>query len=379
MRIALILGLALTGLHMLALLRTATTATRSTKSTRSTRSSSTIKAEAPMKPSSALATSPSTLPTCVRRMAAAFRGQAARYGLRSQEAASYSHVQSLNAFRDLGFEVHAFLATTTDSSSTLRVLKSIYQPLEIGIVDVAKCRGKPSYCYQVAAMKKAIDLILATSINYSHVLLCRLDLRLKMDLPSTPGLVQANFTACPMPMQTKHTYFGAFKGGRVQGTTYQLLPKYVSDFLLLAPAHILHCVQNWWTKDPRRYRTANWIRACDPYAGAAEGVLIPGFFDEGVKGHSNPLYDIPGRQLPGKCGRAEEFRWLASLNTSCCTRRGDQNFCRDGCDQLCSKCARKCNPMAPELTCCGKGPSKLLPLGEATLEKEWWLVAPWPA
>ena len=323
--------------------------------------------------------------SCVRRIAAAFRGQAMRYGATNQKMASNSHLRSINLFRQAGFDVDVFLATR--SSATQRELENLYKPIKIAVVRDSDCRLKhrvrQRLCYQAIAMAKIVDLILETKVSYSYVLIARFDERFKIDLLSTPGLVQSHFARCSSLSALNHTYFGPFRDGSIDGPTYVLWhpgTDKISDYLQLFPAHVLPCVKAWFKKNPGRHRMQEWIPHCDP--DAVEGVLLPGWYDEGIKGQSNPLYDMPGRENTGLCTKQSEFRWHVTLATSRCTKSKDSVVCKDvgSCNHLCpSKCRRMCIPDRPVWKCCGNGSATTLPLNDPGnllpgLPVDWWQV-----
>ena len=341
-----------------------------------------------------------------RRLAFILRGQVSRYGRMNQDQATKSHLQVAQQIRMAHFAVDFFLSARANEDKGF--LQASYGPAaQIAITSEDDCKnadvktmGKnaKSLCLQSRCMLKALRMILASGVSYAFVLLSRFDMFFKMNIFETPGLLQAGFWHCENWSLMNHTYWGPWWQGRMMGAKEFYGPnKPMTDTLQLFPGHVVDCLVKFLADRPGWLITwkiagkdgvkLDGYQRCDRKKAMA-GLMFPGWFDPGIKGQSNPLYKMPGRQYaPGACESLDDFRWLPPpMATYCCNKRGDTHECRGAqrCDRVCKACQKpgeclkyqKKRKKAPDFICCGNGSLELLPAEPGTLLKglkpDWW-------
>ncbi|CAK9075679.1 unnamed protein product [Durusdinium trenchii] len=355
-------------------------------------------APAPPVPVVSPASPPEELSTpCKRRLAFVLRGQVHRYGRRSQQVASKTHLQAAEDFRRAQFLVDFVLVSRSDHDQGF--LQETYgRDAKIAVVYDSECKARGN-CYQSRAVIKALELILTSGHSYAFILVTRFDMSFKTELLKTPGLLQSRWAECAQWPVMNHTYWGAWWGGRMEYSSKKFTGpiKQICDTLQLFPAHVARCMIKFLADEPTAYltskmpdasgvRTSSYQR-CDLDENALEGLMYPGWFDSGIKDQSNPLYEIPGRTVatPGACRGLADFRWLPPpMATYCCSKRPDRHECEGAqrCDKLCNACikrgeCKKWGRKPPQWGCCGKGTLELLPAGRPEellkgLAPDWW-------
>jgi len=166
--------------------------------------------------------------------------------------------------------------------------------------------------------------------NYTFVIMLRFDVKLKMNFLETPGLKEHNIRYPSRAILTvNHEYVSPFESGRVV-FEHNRIAKVLrhsrgSDVIHLFPMHALECLQQtvfqgMWLAFGTPLNS--WINSCDAHGRFI--FMFPGFYDEGIKGQPNPLYDLSPRmdQFLKICQSwPHGFRWTkfrGDAETYCC-------------------------------------------------------------